>query len=769
MHVPHPSTRPISRTSIRPTMGDLLDAVWTFVAVVVGLSVGIALVEEVSVEQAWAVPAAAAAISFVIWVLLVPVRWLADRLGGGVAFVLSTGVQIAAIWLALVFFPGLDITAWWGVLLVIVVSAIVLAGTSWLLGISDLGYTVGASARRGRRRARLRREALASGEPENDERPPGLLLVALDGVAEPVLRTALEAGLTPTLARWVASGSHRLERWHAQVPSTTPASFAGILHGKADHIPAFRWWDEERGRIVVANRFADAAAIEESFSDGDGLLAHDGAAVGTIFSGDAPFAQFVMSRTIGHKAQGKRWGSIYVQFFGTPLVFARSVVLAFGEMVKEVWQARRARVRGVHPRISRGGPYILLRAATNVTLRGLQASLVTRHMERGTSTIAVDFTDYDEVAHHAGPLRPEALRSLEGLDTVLATFEAVNEVAARRYRIVVLSDHGQTLGPTFEQVAGMPLERYLAVLMGRDPAAVETVGAGEEWGPVNALLNDVIGPARPRGTSRASVRGPDRDAARRSRRDAESAASAASEAAEVTPPVGARAGGSATGSAASPEAAPPPAPGDAVSVIASGNLALVWFTDLPGRTSLEELQRRWPGLVAGLAAHPAIGVVVVASRRGLLAVGGHGMRELENQGGDAVEGEDPLEAYPDPDAVHRDLLRAARLPHTGDLLLVSTLTAEGYVHAFEHQVGSHGGLGGEQNDAVLISPTELPRTGETPLVGADAVHRQLLAWQVLLGLRPRPESVSTPVAERPATDHDAEVMQAAGGSRGTSS
>lgn len=179
-----------------------------------------------------------------------------------------------------------------------------------------------------------------------------------------------------------------------------------------------------------------------------------------------------------------------------------------------------------------------------------------------------------------------------------------------------------------------------------------------------------------------------------------------------------------------------PTASDAVAVIASGNLSLAWFTGLPGRTRLEEIQRRWPDLVAGLAAHRAIGVVVVDSERGLVAVGGKGVRELEPGEGRVpdVEGTDPLLAYPEPEVTARDLVRAARLQHTGDLLIVSTVAPNGHIHAFEHQVGSHGGIGGEQNLPLFLTPTSLRRThGE--LIGADAVYRQVRAWQEELGLR----------------------------------
>ena len=66
------------------------------------------------------------------------------------------------------------------------------------------------------------------------------------------------------------------------------------------------------------------------------------------------------------------------------------------------------------------------------------------------------------------------------------------------------------------------------------------------------------------------------------------------------------------------------------------------------------------------------------------------------------------------------------------------------MHAFEGQVGSHGGIGGAQNHAFLLHPArwamddELrePVGDDEILVGAEAVHEQLIRWAAAEGLRP---------------------------------
>src|SRR3954468_8922508 len=50
---------------------------------------------------------------------------------------------------------------------------------------------------------------------------PGTVIIQIDGLAEPVLRRAIDEGRMPTLARWLQEGTHRLVRWECDVPSMT--------------------------------------------------------------------------------------------------------------------------------------------------------------------------------------------------------------------------------------------------------------------------------------------------------------------------------------------------------------------------------------------------------------------------------------------------------------------------------------------------------------------------------------------------------------------
>ena len=80
-------------------------------------------------------------------------------------------------------------------------------------------------------------------------------------------------GHVPTIARWLADGSHRLIGWECDLSSQTGASQAGLLLGSNWDMPAFRWYEKESGRTMVSNHPGDAAEIEQRRSTGAGLLA----------------------------------------------------------------------------------------------------------------------------------------------------------------------------------------------------------------------------------------------------------------------------------------------------------------------------------------------------------------------------------------------------------------------------------------------------------------------------------------------------------------
>jgi len=542
--------------------------------------------------------------------------------------------------------------------------------------------------------AELARRMASGSAPVEGPTLPGLVMIQIDGLAAPILRNAIRVGLVPRMASWVRSDAYTLSEWECPPPSQTSASQAGILFGKNDDIPAFRWYEKESGRLLVSTHPADAAEIERRMSDGAGLLHPSGTSVGNLFSGDAKRNALVMSK------MGDQVGQLDVDafslYFVDPAAFIRTIVLSVGEFIKELIEARRQRVNDIQPRVHRGLTSAFLRAATNVVLRDLNTTFVVRSMSLGVPTIYVDFTDYDEIAHHAGPERLESLRALTGVDRVVASLERAAKDAPRDYRFVLLSDHGQSQGATFLQRHGQTLEGLIADLMGADTSVTAATGRGETFGPVNALLTDLAQrPGMTGKATRAAFRGSSIDGTVELGDDAERA----------------------------------PEPDADLVVCASGNLANVYFTASQERLRVAEIDRLYPGLMASLAEHPGIGFVMARSAKGTVVLGSGGVRYLDD---DRVEGEDPLALFGGRAADH--LRRLDSFPHVGDLLINSSYDPElGEVAAFEELVGSHGGMGGPQTQPFLLHPADLTMDDD-PLVGAPAVHRQLRRWSEELGV-----------------------------------
>ncbi|WP_433059730.1 alkaline phosphatase family protein [Dactylosporangium sp. CS-033363] len=598
---------------------------------------------------------------------------------GGVG-VLAVGVIIQAVvmFTALRLADGVSVGSFADAWIASWLAAALTALINWLADAGSEDVFLGQALRQMARRHR--------GIPATE---PGVLIVQLDGLSAPLLSWAVKAGNLPNLGKWVRTGTHAMRAWHTGMPATTPASQAGIMHGDFTQIPAFRWYEKDGARLVVTNRPRDAADVEARISDGRGLLADGGVSISNVFSGDAPTSLLTFSNAAlpGRSARG------YLAFVASPYGFARALVLSVGEMLKEVQQARRQRFRNVYPRVPRTAAYVALRAVTNVLLRDLNVSLIAEQMSRGAPVIYCDFVDYDEVAHHAGPLRPEALQTLEGLDRVLGTLAKLARVAGRDYQIVVLSDHGQSQGATFSQRYGVTLERLVADLAGNGVEAAAHGPNDEEWGRANTLLAGVSHQTRSCGPVTDGPRG------------------------EVV-------------------------------TIASGNLAMLYVTDVAGRATLAEVEALRPGLVDGLAKHPGIGLVVVGTPEGPVAIGPAGRHHLD---GGRVEGDDPLLPY-GPSAA-ADLLAHQAMAHVGDLVVVSRVDpGTDEVAAFEELVGSHGGIGGWQTEAILVHPAEWP-AAPIELRGPVAVHEQLVAWLDELGLRtpapvPEPREKDLPLSAR---------------------
>ena len=318
---------------------------------------------------------------------------------------------------------------------------------------------------------------------------PGVVIVQIDGLARSILAHQIRAGRVPNLARWVREETMVLDGWEALLPSQTSASQAGILHGKNDFIPAFRWWEKDQNRMLVSNHPEDAAEIVRRASDGEGLLSNDGASIGNLVSGDAVRSYITMA-TIKDRAHGLGQSSSFYSFFVSPSNYMHSIVLTITEIVKEYYQAARQERAGMIRHAPRdavsgrpGGDQRPAAVAGDVTGHGGDVPRDAGHLHR------LHRLRRDRPSQRPGA-RPRPSTPSTGSTRRSRSLERGSRKTPRPYHFIVLSDHGQSLGSTFLQRYGKTLQDVVGELMG-GPDAVRTATEGvEDWGQLNAFLSE---------------------------------------------------------------------------------------------------------------------------------------------------------------------------------------------------------------------------------------------------------------------------------------
>lgn len=555
----------------------------------------------------------------------------------------------------------------------------------------------------------LKRMARSGGDV--DDRPgPGFVILQIDGLSEPILRNALRTGYMPFLADWLQDGSHRLGKWEALAPSMTSAGQVGILHGVQPGIPAFRWWEKERNYLMVSNHPDDAFEIERRASNERDLLTDGGTSISNLVSGGATRAIATNSQ-LSKQGQGLQMSSFSL-FLVNPYNITRGLAQFVSSVVTEYFQARRQRIRDVKPRIGRGMPFPFLKASTTTIMRDMVTDLIIGEMGRGTPIIYADYLGYDEVAHHAGPERPESMEQLDRVDRMMRSLWRASLDARRKYHFILLSDHGQTQGAPFEDRYGISLEELIRSLMEGDVTSLDASNDVEGWGPVNTFLTEasrtpgatgkVVSRAMRSSSSGGLVALGDTEGVHKGAEAESSADEAAEERVEKGVEI--------------PD----------LVVAASGNLANIYFTEIRERVSLEGIAKLHPALLPGLVRHEGIGFIMVRSeKQGPLVISADGMRNLDTG---EVEGTDPLLHFGEHAVAN--LRELDGYQHIGDIFVISMYDpSTDEIAPFEHQVGAHGGLGGMQTKAFVMYPTAFATQEKTvDLVGAPEVNRKIHEW-----------------------------------------
>ncbi len=519
---------------------------------------------------------------------------------------------------------------------------------------------------------------------------PGFVFLEIDGLGEGLLRRAIQDGHMPTLKSWLDRGSHRITGWETDYTSQTGAMQTGILMGNNTDIPAYRWWDRVEKRIVMSGNPHDAQALEKKLSTGRGLLSDGGASRGNMFSGDATESMLTMS-TVLNRSRGRGPGFYF--YLLSPTILARLVTRFVAECFiewKDAWQQKR---RKDPYRVSARSPvYAFLRGFMGPLLQDLTTFMVISDVMRGIPALYALYAAYDDLSHFAGMQSPESFKVLHETDRSFARIEKALANAPRPYHIIVLSDHGQTLGNTVKKEFGGNLEDLVDALIVGEGDVYAAQKTHETWDKMSAVLSESVQD----NTRTAEFLG----RMLKSKREGDLVK------------VG-------------PQAEDVKARESKAVTVASGGAGLIYLPHTEVRLTQEQIQEAYPELLIGLVKHPGIGFVLVKSNEfGDVVIGKNGFYYL---GDDRIEGENPLANY-GPNAA-RHIRRESSFPNCPDLLVNTVYDPQTQLmFCLENQVSHHGSLGGPQNYPFVLHPTSLS-TGDEPIVTAEGLYRVLRGWR----------------------------------------
>jgi len=542
----------------------------------------------------------------------------------------------------------------------------------------------------------------------------GLIMLEIDGLSYWHIQKAMADGWMPHLQKWIDQEGYVLTRADCGLPSQTSACQAGIMFGDNDDIPAFRWYDKTEQKLIVSGH--DAASLNARYAKGNGLM-RDGTSINNMLNGDAKKSLLTLADMLSGNSDEKkaRAHDIYLLMLD-PYFMMRSIVLFLVDAGRDLWEGWQQKRQNVYPRLNRTKHwYPFVRAAMVTLMREISSNLVILDIVRGSPSIYMTYPGYDEVAHHSGPWTKDAFKVLKKFDRTIAHVRNIMDTQAPRpYDLLILSDHGQSFGPTFLMRYGkdirttiqdlMPVGTTVAASMGGDTGVNSMTALGHEMANVSS---QGVGNAAGRAVAKQTQKLADQAVTKQTNVDTSSSGP------------------------------------DRAQVVAygSGNIAQVYFTDYPTKMTIDAVNGFFPGMIDGLVAHEGVGFVLFNSDDGTATVVGKpGTRNVHTG---QITGQDPLLPYAKEGVATTDLraeqlARIAGFPHAGDLMINSTFFPDGTVAALEELIGNHGGLGGEQTDAFILHPAtwQVPPTKNS----ADIFH--ILNAERGAKATPKPQVVS---------------------------
>ena len=499
----------------------------------------------------------------------------------------------------------------------------------------------------------VRRLRLGSAPRQNRRR---LLIVQIDGLSRAVLARGLATGRIPFLGHLLRRHGFRAMPMTAGMPTSTPAFQLALMYGVRPDIPGFHYHDKRRRADIYFPRAGDAAFVETEQAGGRAGILRDGSAYGCVFGGGARNTLF--SFTTITRPRGAGVMQIISAFVVLGWVMVKSTLLSAIELT-------RAGLRFVADPVgesTRGWKWLGFKLGVSVWVRELFTLAASRDLYRGVPAVYVNYLDYDVFAHAYGPRHPRAMASLRRIDrSIHQLWRVVRRLPECGYDLYVLSDHGQVECVPYQELSGgIPFARRLFDDLGQAGAA-ET--AGSLPSSDTRLRNGL--------------------SAFRSRRTPGLLQRFVNHLEDGVPwlvgqlPRAYERGG--------------------VRVVVAGPNAFVYFVDSPEPLTVEEIDRRFPGLADDLSRSRGVGFVLARSGAGPVCLW-QGKRHVLDR-----DEPGPFAGREDAGLVVQGIRDLVGMPSAGDLIVYGNGSPDGNV-SYLREVGAHAGPSREEIETFVVVP-----------------------------------------------------------------
>lgn len=524
----------------------------------------------------------------------------------------------------------------------------------------------------------------------SDER--GFILIQIDGLSHDHLVEAVDAGRMPYLKRLLDRGDLTVAEWRCGLPSSTPAVQAGMMFGNRFDVPGYRWYEKDRDEPITPQRLDRLHRVYDRVSHGRRGILSGGSCYVSMFDGGADLALFTLSAVRREQFFERIRGlGLLALFLLSPLrllrLIWRAVVGYFRSLLRRLIALIEPLCRpeaepGVLNPLDVFSP--LLFATSDALLTEVQTFGVMLDIYRRVPAIYTNYNGYDEVAHKLGPDDPAASRVLRALDSRIHQIDRMRAHYRRReYDLYLISDHGNTPSIPFSWENGTTLGQFIMTAVGEGLSLDERTEPHTHLRNTTRLVHQELEAMEETASPRLrQLVAPARRLLEQRLRDGEAVDYDLERQRDVV-------------------------------VAASGSLAHVYFNVSPRPLEMIEVVLLYPQLLERLSESTGIGLVIGRTGESTIVLGAQGGTLHIGDGAEVLEEPHPLTSYGEEGYLARQIHLVAHFPHSGDLMVLGDVREDGKVITFEHQVATHGGVGGPQGHPFVAWPPERPLAPET--------------------------------------------------------